>query len=421
MDKGVKLRLIIHNILYEIKKSNKTIDDLYIKYNINSLSSRDIGFINNISLNSMRYYFHSKNILKKYVKKKPNLHSELLLISAVTQIVFLNFKEYAVIDTSVEIAKKLNIFHGFINACLKKISLNKEVLKEEDISYSSLPYWFIKQTKDLNNQQKDEFINNFFKEPDLHLVFKNNNYLHNFERELVTTSDLSGFLKEKIKFEDLSSYKNGEWWVQDFSSCFALNNIDERILNKKCIDICAAPGGKAFQILSKKKDLVLNDISKKRLKILKTNLKRLNFSAKVTNIDIAKFDNKQKFDFIIIDSPCSSIGTIRKNPEIFFKQKGPNFKSLIKIQKMMLNQAADMLCSNGIILYMVCSFLKTETFDQIEDFLKNNIDFSRFEFNLKKNANNKHFIKNNMMSILPTQMNKFNIDGYFAVFLKKNK
>ena len=93
------------------------------------------------------------------------------------------------------------------------------------------------------------------------------------------------------------------------------------------MDACAAPGGKSFQLLSKKYDLILNDKSNYRIQILKNNLKRLNLTAKILNYDFIKFNEKEKFDFIILDSPCSAVGTIRKNPEIFLKVKGQILKN----------------------------------------------------------------------------------------------
>ena len=54
----------------------------------------------------MRYYFHAKKILSKIYKKKTKLDAQILLFSAITQIIFLNFKEYAVVNSTVEIGKK---------------------------------------------------------------------------------------------------------------------------------------------------------------------------------------------------------------------------------------------------------------------------------------------------------------------------
>ena len=77
--------------------------------------------------------------------------------------------------------------------------------------------------------------------------------------------------------------------------------------------------GKAFQILSKKIKITLNDKSSSRIKILKSNLKRLKFEAKILNEDFINFKFNERFDVIILDAPCSSVGTIRKTQKFFSK------------------------------------------------------------------------------------------------------
>jgi len=422
MNTSDNIRFSIHNILYDVRKHGNTFDRAFDKILNKNISSRDIAFINNVSLNTMRYSIHSRKILLMYVKKKPKIHEEILLCCAITQIIYLDFKEYAVINSTVEISKKLKLFHGFINACLRKIADDKIKLKNTKIGYSDLPLWFRKKTKDLSKMQKNLFLENFYSEPNLHLVFKDKLSLSKFEEELSKTSEISGFLVNKLKLENIISYKKGSWWVQDFSSSFPLRNIEEKIINKSCLDMCAAPGGKSFQILSKNKKIDLNDISIKRTEILKKNLKRLNFNPKITNIDICKIEIKQMYDFVILDAPCSAIGTIRKNPEIFFKEKEPNFKELIELQEKMLDVAPKILKAKGIILYMVCSFFKIETIDQINNFLLKNKNFRLHDFSFERESlSNYYFIKDKKMLVLPSVLNNYNIDGYFAVYLRKER
>ena len=423
MIKGVKIRFEIHNILYEIYKFNKNLSDNKFERSINKYDERDISFINNVCLNTMRYQIHINKIINKFVKRKPNVNERILLSSAITQIVYLDFKLYAVINCSVELAKKLNIYHGFINSCLKKISSNKDELKKKvSVNFKDLPSWFINLTKDLTNNQKNTFLINYYKEPSLHLVFKNELSAFNFEKDIYKTSNSSGFLKEKQRVENIPSYKKGNWWVQDFASFLSLSNHSPKKSTTKYIDLCSAPGGKAFQILSKNKNITLNDKNKSRIKILKKNLDRLNFKAKTLNIDVMDIEEKNKYDFIVLDAPCSAIGTIRKNPEIFFKQKKPNLKNLLKLQEEMLIKSALLLRNNGTILYMVCSFFKAETFNQINKFLNTNKNFylDKFPINNKNEKINK-FVKNNYLYILPSDVDGFKIDGYFAVYLKKAK
>ena len=116
--------------------------------------------------------------------------------------------------------------------------------------------------------------------------------------------------------------------MQDFSSYFPLSNLFIKDKNIKILDACAAPGGKSFQLLSRGHTVVLNDKSSTRIKVLTSNLTRLKLYPKILNKDFTNFDINEKYNLIVIDAPCSAIGTIRKNPEIFFKNKGPDFIKL---------------------------------------------------------------------------------------------
>ena len=421
MIKGEKIRFDIHKILYSIYTLNKTLNNLDIKKIINNHKKNDISFLNNVTLSSMRYHLHSSKIIKRYIKKKIGDKEKILLISAVTQIVFLDFKVYAVINCSVEIAKKLNIYHGLINASLKKISKDKKSLKNIKINFNELPLWFKNKTQSFTKLEKKIFLDNFNKKPTIHIVFKNQKKLNEFNDKLIKTTEVSGFLVNGKNLKEMVSFTKGDWWVQDFSSFFPLYNLQIK-KNVKILDACAAPGGKSFQILSKNRKITLNDISLSRIQILKSNLNRLNYTARILNYDFTKFNEEKKYDVIIIDAPCSAVGTIRKNPEIFFKTNTPNFDNLTLIQKKMLDKASNLINTNGLILYMVCSFLKIETEDQIRNFLSKKNDFKLHKFDLinKKNKYSKLF-KKNIMITLPKTILNYNIDGYFAACLKKIK
>ncbi len=419
INKGIKLRLTIHNILFEIHHLNKNFDNLSLKKKIKFYNQKDTAFINNVCLSSMRYYYHTQNIINLYLRKKSKRHEKILLISAITQIVFLDFSDYAVVNSSVEIAKKLKIYPGLINSVLKKIVREKKDLIKIKVEFDQLPEWFQKKTVFFSKKDKEKFIKNYYKKPNVHLVFKNNDFLKKFESKIENTSNISGFLNEDIKINKVESYESGAWWVQDFSSFLPLSKLVKDKFQDS-IDLCSAPGGKAFQALINGLNITLNDISSSRLIILKKNLARLKLSAKITNYNALLINETKKYDFIILDAPCSSIGTIRKNPEILFKINSPNFKSLLKLQQNLLEKANLLLNNNGVILYMVCSFFYEETFKQIDTFLKKNKDFfvnsSYFNKDIK---DYKYFYKKNCMFTIPSEINGFGIDGYFAVYLEK--
>ncbi|MDC0161875.1 hypothetical protein OAI94_01545, partial [bacterium] len=381
MKKSTKIRIIIFEILIEIYKNNKNFDELFeTKIKLNKLNEQDRSFVYNISINTMRYNLHSKKILKLFVKKKLKPAQYILLISAITQLVFLKIKNYAVVFETVEVAKKIGLYPAFINAVLKKIDQDKKKLEKIDINMEDFPMWFQDEIKKDDRLNLNLFFNSYFHESSLHVVFKSNKLIHFFKEKYELSSKDSAFIKSHKKVPELSNYDKGHWWVQNFSSMIPIK-LCESPKNKDILDLCAAPGGKAFQLLSQNTQVLLNDKSKRRIKKLKENLFRLNLSAIIKNYDALFFPENKKFDLVIIDAPCSSIGTVRSNPEIIFKNKAPDMKSLNELQKNLLIKSSKILKTKGIINYMVCSFFISETIDPIQKFLNINKNFSILKYN----------------------------------------
>ena len=423
MNQSVKIRLIIFEILLEIYKKSSNFDNSYNKIvikNIN-ISKNNRSLINNVCLNSIRLQFHINKILNKYLKKKSKTNQYILLLSAITQLIFLNFKDYAVINDSVEVAKKIKVNPGLINAVLKNILTDKDKVSKTTVNYSELPKWFNKNTKKLHNTDKNIFIKNFYKEPNLHLVFKNKLSLKNFKDKHFKSTATSAFITNPKKINYLDDYKKGNWWVQDFSSMLPIF-LSPEISKKNILDLCAAPGGKLFQVISTGSTTHANDINANKIKILKSNLKRLKFNSKISNKNALYLDIEDKFDVVLIDAPCTAVGTIRRNPEIFFKKNTPDIISLVNLQRNLLNKACSFLKKNGIIIYMTCSFLYEETEAQIEYFLEKNKEFAILKFEKIKNEENINMFINDKGYIfhVPKNYGNFLVNGFFAVKFIKN-
>ena len=420
MDKGIKTRLIIHKLLENLKYESSNFEGLISKkLNSYSLSQRDKNLVTTVVLNSMRYRCQVERIIKKYVLKKTTKQQYILLLSAITQIVFLNFKEYAVVNSTVELSKLSNLSSspGFINAVLKKIANNKINLKKTSILFSDLPKWFLNNVLDWSKTKKIKFVNEICMEPILHIVFKNNQMLNKFKIEKIKTSDNSVAINSSGNISDLPCYDNGDWWIQDMATMLPIY-LTKEIKNKQVLDMCAAPGGKSFQILSLGNNLTMIEKSKKRAKILRENLDRLKYNHKVIIEDCLEHNTKEKYDIIILDAPCSSIGTIRRNPEIFFRKSPPNIKKEIILQKKLLNKSKALIKKNGLIIYMVCSFLESETTLQIKSFISNNNNFAIEKFQSSDSSFKKLIDKNGFINTIPSTTKNIRHDGFFAAKIR---
>ena len=82
----------------------------------------------------MRRNIHCKLILRKFIKSKLNINQRILLSSAIVQIIYLRIKPYAVVNETVNVAKKVKIFSGFVNAVLKNIIKNINEVNKIQIS-----------------------------------------------------------------------------------------------------------------------------------------------------------------------------------------------------------------------------------------------------------------------------------------------
>jgi 16S rRNA (cytosine967-C5)-methyltransferase len=342
-----------------------------------------------------------------------------LLLSAITQILYLDFKDYAVTNDTVEVAKIKKLNPSLINSLLKNVIKNKDVINKKKFNQSSVPLWFVRALKK-NRLSLQKIIENIGDEPSLHLVFKNRNLLETFKEENKKSTDLSTFILNKKKIKDLDGYDEGNWWVQDLSSMLPIY-LSPEIKFKKVLDMCAAPGGKAFQTICSDNDVTLNDISLKRSKKLKTNLNRLNFCNEIQNYNALDMPEIEKFDVIILDSPCSGVGTLRRNPEILFKKKPPDLNFLTEVQNNLINKAAKLLNKNGVLIYMVCSFFYDETKNIKNKFLHENKNFSHHKFNLHSNYIFKEFLDNDGdIFCIPSKFSNYMVDGFYSVKFIKN-
>ncbi|MBD3387772.1 MAG: NOL1/NOP2/sun family putative RNA methylase [Candidatus Altiarchaeales archaeon] len=170
---------------------------------------------------------------------------------------------------------------------------------------------------------------------------------------------------------DLMEHQLGLYYIQNASSFIAplVLGPGDRVL-----DLCAAPGGKTThlaQVMENRGLLVANDNSPARLRGLVYNIQRCGASnAAVLKEDGCRIDKLGlNFDRILVDAPCSSVGTLRQSHEVLRKWSLKWVKQLTTVQKKMVVSAYDSLCEGGRMVYSTCTTTKEENEDVIEHLL----------------------------------------------------
>ena len=359
----------------------------------------------------------------KIQKIKPWLLA--VLRTAVYQILFLTVPDNAVCNEAVKLANERGYkgLSGFVNGLLRTIAREKQniTLPEKNtaeylhIVYSH-PLWLVKMWIAYYGYAQTEALckaNNI--SPDVTIRINTTQTNQTALQEMLEKEQISvqkGVLCENAlhltKTADLTksmSFQNGLFHVQDESSQLAAAALAPKS-GQKILDICAAPGGKSFtlaQMMENKGEVVARDIYAHKVDLIAEGAKRLGLSIVHTEVSDATVfleKDKEAFDAVLADVPCSCLGLLRKKPDIRLKKDGSEIDNLIPIQRKRLEQAAMDVKTGGVLLYSTCTLSKKENEKNVEWFLQNHPEYTLED----------------MTPYLPKQMADMGKQGYLTVF-----
>ncbi|MCP4218450.1 MAG: methyltransferase [bacterium] len=295
-----------------------------------------------------------------------------------------SYPSYAVVNEIVGFAGKKT--RGFINAVLRKcvgdkagVLQRREEEKDPCIKYSVSPL-LVKALEQIapDPEAALEYLD---REPVFHVRVNSRKFTYEEVEE--TLKDLqkddektgrSPFrgLKEFESFQvgaagevvDRLLKKERSVYFQDTASQL-ISYISAHYAQKKVLDCCAAPGTKSMTLAALKPqlDICANDIHPVRMELVKQNCLDYGLDTITTvTSDVLDLGVGEGFDFIILDAPCTSVGTIRKNPDIKLKVTESALQVNGKRQEALLDAIVQRF-PGAYILYSVCSFMKEETED----------------------------------------------------------
>jgi len=178
------------------------------------------------------------------------------------------------------------------------------------------------------------------------------------------------------------SFLDGHFEVQDEGSQLLAFLLQPK-RGEMVADFCAGAGGKTLllgALMRSQGRLYAFDVNKKRLARLKPRLARSGLS----NVNPVRIDSERdgkirrlagKFNRVLVDAPCSGLGTLRRNPDLKWRQTPASVDELVVKQAAILAAAATLLKPGGRLVYATCSLLDAENDTIVDAFLAAQPDF----------------------------------------------
>ena len=222
---------------------------------------------------------------------------------------------------------------------------------------------------------------------------------------------------------DIPSFKNGWFRVQDEAAQLITHLLDPKP-GETVLDACAGFGGKTGHIAQLMKDrgkIKAMENRSWKLHQVKTSLARLGICAVTTwhhdlseSVPVEFFGT---FDRILLDTPCSGLGVLRRNPDAKWKKTEMDLTRLQADQLRFLGSLGPLLKRGGRLVYCVCSLEPEESEYVVEDFLKN-----QAQFVIDRGPVGLLDVDERLMDSLGffrSLPHEHDMDGFFAVRLKR--
>ncbi len=350
--------------------------------------------------------------------------------------------ESAAVNTSVELAKinGMDKLAGVVNGLLRNYL--RQTVKEDPLKLPpepvsrlgilhSFPDWIVSNwLEQLPIEETDKLLSCFNRSPQIDLRV---NILKTTVDRVTNALETAGIFVTTIPhlpqalrltshvgaIDKLPGYREGWWIVQDSSAQLVTHLLDPQP-GETIIDVCAAPGGKTTHIAELMGDrgrIIALDRHAKRLDRVRANCDRLQLtSIQLQTGDSRQFNFVEQADKVLLDVPCSGLGTLHKRPDIRWRQTPAKIAELVRLQRELLAVAATWVKPKGILVYATCTINLLENEKVIQSFLEDNPDWSLKPPILDFPAS--HFVTStDWIKVYPHQ---HDMDGFFMAKLQKN-
>ncbi len=245
------------------------------------------------------------------------------------------------------------------------------------------------------------------------------------ENQPGTYSPLSIRLSTKPALARHPMFLGGEIEVQDEGSQLLAYLLSPK-RGEMVVDFCAGAGGKTLllgALMRSTGRLYAFDVSEKRLTRLRPRVARSGLT-NVHPVCIASEHDARikrlagKIDRVLVDAPCSGLGTLRRNPDLKWRQTSEGVDELTRKQLDILNGASRLVKAGGRLVYATCSILDEENDQVVQHFLDAHPEFARVAIERVLSTHKIDQFAGDALRLAPQQ---HGTDGFFAVVMERRK
>lgn len=354
---------------------------------------REQAFAQALCYGVLRHYYSLDFILDKLLDKKLKKKDgdiRALMLIGLYQLEHMRTPAHAAVSATVESCTTLKKAwaKNLTNAILRRYQREQDKFPDLIASSESAKYehpdWLLNRLKEEYPENWSAIImeNNLPPPMSLRVNSRSTNR-EDYLRQLESTgieAQASAFnetgivLTHPMSVEVLPGFSEGHVSVQDLAAQLAVPLLEPQA-GERILDACSAPGGKLAHLLESMptiQEAVAIELEPHRFKKLLSTLERIQLSATLIQNDArtpADWWDKQAFDRILIDAPCSASGVIRRHPDIKTLRTPEDVQNITLLQAEILNALWPLLKKGGKLLYITCSVFKAENDEQITAFI----------------------------------------------------
>lgn len=178
-----------------------------------------------------------------------------------------------------------------------------------------------------------------------------------------------------VALAEVGAFRQGLFFIQDPAATL-VTRYAAIPAGATVIDLCAAPGGKSFELARTASLVIACDRSPSRLERMRQNVQRLD----ARNVTLVATDAREAAltpaDAVLVDAPCTGTGTFRRHPDARWRLKVSDLAVSAAAQRAILRAAAALVRPGGLLIYSTCSLELEENDDQVTQFLAEHPDFT---------------------------------------------